>query len=301
MYVQVNGLHATYCYTGGKAFDAAKPTVVFIHGVLNDHSVWALQSRYMANHGWNVLAADLPGHCRSGGDAPASVEEAADFIAALLDAAGITGDKQAALVGHSWGSLIALEAAAQLGPRVSHLVLVGTAYPMKVSPALIESALNEPEKALRMVNVFSRSTLAPPSGAGFWVYGAGMALGRKVLRSNPQVNLFHRGFVACDRYANGEQAMAQVHLPGAVCAGGTRPDDFAQGRAGADRHCPQRGAGQAGAGGQPARRAQPDDRGARRHADGHPGFSGPLNTGHPPAGGQSAGRAWWRGAHRFSE
>ena len=153
---------------------------------------------------------DLPGHCKSAGEAPASVEEAAAFVRALLDAAGV---QKAALVGHSWGSLIALEAAAHLQDRVSHLVLVGTAYPMKVSPALIESALNEPEKALRMVNVFSRSTLAPPSGAGFWVYGAGMALGRKVLRSNPQVNLFHRGFVACDRYANGEQAMAQVQCP----------------------------------------------------------------------------------------
>ena len=212
MHIQVNGA-AIYCYTGGKAFDAAKPTVVFIHGVLNDHSVWALQSRYMANHGWNVLAVDLPGHCRSGGDAPASVEQGAAFVAALLDALGID---RAALIGHSWGSLIALEAAAQLGPRVSHLVLVGTAYPMKVSPTLIESALNEPEKALRMVNVFSRSTLsAPPSalGPGTWVFGAGMALGRKVLRSNPQVNVFHRGFVACDSYAGGEAAMAQLTCP----------------------------------------------------------------------------------------
>ena len=212
MHIQVNGA-AIYCYTGGKAFDAAKPTVVFIHGVLNDHSVWALQSRYMANHGWNVLAVDLPGHCRSGGDAPASVEQGAAFVAALLDALGID---RAALIGHSWGSLIALEAAAQLGPRVSHLVLVGTAYPMKVSPALIESALNEPEKALRMVNVFSRSTLcAPPTalGPGTWVYGASMALGRRVLRSNREVNLFHRGFVACDSYAGGEAAMAQLTCP----------------------------------------------------------------------------------------
>jgi pimeloyl-ACP methyl ester carboxylesterase len=209
MQIQVNG-STTYCYTGGKPFDAAKPTVVFIHGVLNDHSVWALQSRYMANHGWNVLAVDLPGHCRSAGEAPASVEAGADFIAALLDAAGL---QRAALVGHSFGSLIALEAAARLGTRVSHLVLVGTAYPMKVSPALIDAALNEPEKALRMVNVFSRSTLAPPSGAGFWVYNAGMALGRKVLRSNTAVNVFRRGFVACDSYANGEQAIAAVQCP----------------------------------------------------------------------------------------
>ena len=209
MFFKVNDANI-YAYTGGKPFDAARPTVVLIHGVLNDHSVWALQSRYLAHHGWNVLAIDLPGHCRSGGEAPASVEAAADFIAALLDAASV---QRAALVGHSWGSLIALEAAARLQERISHLALVGTAYPMKVSPALIEAALNTPEKALRMVNVFSRNTLAPPSGAGFWVYGAGLALGRRVLRSNPQVNVFHRGFVACDSYANGEQAMARTTCP----------------------------------------------------------------------------------------
>lgn len=155
MYLQVQGAQ-TYCYTGGKPFNPAQPTAVFIHGVLNDHSVWILQSRYLAHHGFNVLAVDLPGHCKSGGEAPETVEQAADFIAALLDAAGV---QKAALVGHSWGSLIALEAAARLGPRVSHLVLVGTAFPMKVSPALIDASLNDPMKALTMVNVFSRSTL----------------------------------------------------------------------------------------------------------------------------------------------
>jgi pimeloyl-ACP methyl ester carboxylesterase len=212
MVINVNGA-PTYCYTGGKPFNATQPTVVFIHGVLNDHSVWILQSRYLAHHGWNVLAVDLPGHCRSAGEAPASVEAAADFVAALLDAAGV---QTAALVGHSWGSLIALEAAARLQERVSHLVLVGTAFPMKVSPALIEASLNEPEKALKMVNVFSRSTLAaPPSalGPGTWVYGASMALGRRVLASNAAVNVFHRGFVACDSYTNGEAAMARISCP----------------------------------------------------------------------------------------
>ena len=212
MELLVNGAK-TYCYTGGKPFDAAQPTVVFIHGVLNDHSVWSLQSRYLAHHGWNVLAVDLPGHCRSAGDAPSSVEEAAQFIAALLDAAGV---ERAALVGHSWGSLIAMEAASTLKDRISHLVLVGTAFPMKVSPALLDSSLNTPMQALALVNVFSRSTLAPPPsalGPGTWVYGASMALGRRVLASNRQVNVFHRGFAACDRYANGEVAMAQITCP----------------------------------------------------------------------------------------
>jgi pimeloyl-ACP methyl ester carboxylesterase len=43
-----------------------------------------------------------------------------------MDAANL---QQAALIGHSWGSLIAMETAARLGDRISHLVLVGTAFP----------------------------------------------------------------------------------------------------------------------------------------------------------------------------
>ncbi|MFM2035928.1 MAG: hypothetical protein RL459_1193 [Pseudomonadota bacterium] len=212
MYLSVNNA-PTYCYTGGKTHNADLPTVVFIHGVLNDHSVWILQSRYLAHHGWNVLAVDLPGHGRSGGEAPSSVEEAADFVVALLDTAGV---QTAALIGHSWGSLIALEAAARLKDRVSHLILVGTAFPMPVTSALLDASLNDPEKALKLVNVFSRSTLAaPPSalGPGTWVYGASLALGRRVLASNTQVNVFHRGFVACNSYTGGAVAMAQVSCP----------------------------------------------------------------------------------------
>lgn len=213
--------YVAYAYTGGKAFDASKPTIVFIHGVLNDHSVWILQSRYLAHHGFNVLAVDLPGHCRSGGDAPASVEEASQFIEALMDAAGVA---KAALVGHSWGSLIALETAGRLKDRITHLALVGTAFPMKVSPVLIESSLNDPMKALQMVNVFSRATLAaPPSalGPGTWVYGASMALGRRVLASNRAVNIFHRGFVACDSYTHGLEAMDAVTCPVLFLLGAT--------------------------------------------------------------------------------
>ena len=212
MELVVNGFR-TFCYTGGKTFDAAKPTVLFLHGVLNDHSVWILQTRYLAHHGWNVLAPDLPGHAKSAGVPPSTVHDAAAFVVGLLDAAGVG---QAALVGHSFGSLIALEAAAQAPQRVSHLVMVGTAYPMKVSSALLDTSLNQPQKAIAMVNQFSHSTLAPPPstlGPGTWVYGGSQALMRRVLASNPKVNVFHRGFVACDAYAGGEAAMAKVTAP----------------------------------------------------------------------------------------
>lgn len=212
MHIQVNGA-PLYAYTGGKDFDAAKPTVVFIHGVLNDHSVWILQSRYLANHGWNVLAIDLPGQGRSGGEPPATVEAAADTVLALLAAVGV---EQAALVGHSFGSLIALEAAARSPAHVSHLVLAGTAFPMKVSPALLDASVKAPEKAIAMVNTFSHSTLAPPPsslGPGTWLYGGSRALMRRVLASNPKVNVFYTGFKACDDYAGGEAAMPAVHCP----------------------------------------------------------------------------------------
>jgi pimeloyl-ACP methyl ester carboxylesterase len=40
-----------------------------------------------------------------------------------------------------------------------------------------------------------------------------MALGKRVLASNRAVNVFHRGFVACDSYANGEVAVAAIACP----------------------------------------------------------------------------------------
>ncbi len=202
MFISIQG-HTTYCYTGGKPFDPAKPTLVFIHGVLNDHSVWILQTRYFAHHGYNVLAVDLPGHGKSEGNCPKTVEEAAEFVLSLLAAMKI---EKAALIGHSWGSLIALHAAsiaAERGVNVSHLAMVGTAFPMKVSPALLDASLNEPKKAIEMVNTFSHSSLAPPPsalGPGTWLYGGSRALMRRVLASNTRENVFHIGFNACNSY-----------------------------------------------------------------------------------------------------
>ena len=202
-----------YAYTGGKAFDPTLPCVVFIHGALHDHSVWTLLARWFAHHGHGVLAVDLPGHGRSAGAPPASVEALADWVLALLDAADVN---RAALVGHSMGSLIALEAAARAPERVRQLVMVGTAYPMKVSDALLTTARDDPLKAIDMVNVFSHSSLAAkPSypGPGTWLHGSNRALMRRVQAGQRETNLFHHDFSVCDAYANGLQAAAQVQCP----------------------------------------------------------------------------------------
>lgn len=208
MKLTVDGQEA-YAYTGGRAFDPALPCIVFIHGALNDHSVWTLLARWCAHHGHGVLAVDLPGHGRSGGAPLKSVEAIAAWLHRLLDAAGVG---QAVLVGHSMGSLIALEAA----QRASTLVMVGTAYPMKVSEALLTTARDKPEAAMAMVTAFSHSLAsAKPGypGPGAWLRGGALALMRRLQSRQTAVNLFENDFQVCDRYAGGETAAARVDCP----------------------------------------------------------------------------------------
>ena len=217
MRIDVDGRSA-YAYTGGTAFDPARPVVVFVHGALHDHSAWNLLARALAHHGHAVLAVDLPGHGRSEGPPCASVEALADWLIALLQAAGV---RQATLVGHSMGSLTALEAAARAPERVERLVLMGTAYPMKVSPALLATAEAEPLRAIDMVNAWSYSSLAAkPSfpGPGMWLHGSNRALMRRMQAGWRGCNLFHLEFSLCDRYGGGEAAAAHVRQRGCPVA-----------------------------------------------------------------------------------
>ncbi|MDN4059009.1 alpha/beta hydrolase [Massilia sp. YIM B02769] len=211
MIYHVNG-HDAYAYNGGKAFDAALPTVVFIHGAQNDHSVWGLQSRWFAHHGYGVLAVDLPGHGRSTGPALASVEAMADWLLALMDAAGV---RHALLAGHSMGSLVALEASLRAPGRVRGLAMLGTTYPMKVSDQLLNTARDDEETAIDMVNIWSHSSIAhkPSSpGPGFSVLGGSRRLMQRMSAINPDA-LFHTDFSACNAYANGEAAARAVACP----------------------------------------------------------------------------------------
>lgn len=211
MLITVNG-HDAYCYTGGKPFSPELPTAVFLHGAQHDHSVWALQTRYFAHHGFGVLAVDLPAHGRSKGAPLASVEAMADWLLALLDAAGA---RTAALVGHSMGSLIALEAACRAPERVSKLALVGTAYPMRVSEALLQASMNEEQLAIDMVNIWSHSSfMQKPSfpGPGFSALGVNRRVMQRI-SATQQAPVFHTDFSACNAYANGENAARTVTCP----------------------------------------------------------------------------------------
>ena len=207
MQLTVHG-HTAYAYTGGKKFDATLPTVVFIHGAQHDHSVWILQSRYLAHHGYSVLALDLPGHVRSSGAPLTSVEGMAVWIVALLDAAGV---RQAALVGHSMGSLIAIETAGIAPERVTKLALIGTAVPMKVGPDLLTATRDDEPLAQDMVNIWSHSTYAAkPSnpGPGFWIVGSNLRLMQRI-----KPGAMHADFNACNTYLRGLERAAAISCP----------------------------------------------------------------------------------------
>lgn len=213
MELTVHGRRA-YAYTGGRPLDPTLPCLVFLHGAANDHSVWTLLARWAAHHGHAVLALDLPGHVRSEGPPLPDVESLGAWALAVLDAAGV---QRAAWVGHSMGSLIALEAAAQAPERARALVMVGTAWPMKVAPALLATAAEAPQRAMAMVNTWSLATLAAKPGCpgpGSWLHGGGLALMQRVQATAPAgCNLFHHDFGVCDAYVGALQAAARVRCP----------------------------------------------------------------------------------------
>ncbi|MGH1361055.1 MAG: alpha/beta fold hydrolase [Burkholderiaceae bacterium] len=201
-----------YSYTGNQALDPNKPAVVFIHGAQNDHSVWALQSRYLAHHGYQVLAIDLPGHGASNGAPLPSIPALADWINTLLDTLGIA---RAVLVGHSMGSLIALACSHRHPGRVSGLALIGSAFPMKVSEQLLTAAANDEAQAIDMICNWSHSGLTFwPGNPGFSVF---MLSKRLMQRQKPGVLAVD--FNACNEWEDGMEAAQACTCPTLLISG----------------------------------------------------------------------------------
>ncbi len=207
MQLQINGKTA-FAYTAAHDVDAAKPSVVFVHGAGLDHSWWGLQSRYFGYHGCNVLAVDLPAHGRSEGPALAAVGEMADWVKKILDENRI---KSAVVVGHSMGSLIALEFAARYPENAQRIALIGVAYPMKVSDAFLDAARRNDQSAYDMDTIWGHAAQVPFAGnpnPGMWMYGDTLA---RLGRLAPGV--LHADLAACNAYADGMEAAAKVKCP----------------------------------------------------------------------------------------
>jgi pimeloyl-ACP methyl ester carboxylesterase len=204
-----------FAFSYGQLHRAGGPSVILVHGAGMDHTVWALQGRHLAFHGWNALAVDLPGHGRSR-DLPAlgSIEALADWLADLI---ATNGTAPAALVGHSMGALAALVTAARHPDRVAALCLLGAAARMPVHPELLASAAAADPKAIELMCDWAfgpRGQIGGNPHPGGWLQGTARALLRR-----GHAAVLSADLAACNAYAGGTEHAAAVRCPALVVIG----------------------------------------------------------------------------------
>lgn len=203
-----------FATTGGTEFDPGKPTVVFLHGAGFDRTAWRLQTRWFAHHCRSVLAVDFPAHGRSDGPALDSIAAMADWTARLIEAAGV---KQAALVGHSMGALVALDCAARHPDKVRALALCGVAVDMPVHPEMLESAKANTLKVQELMTFWGVGNALHKGGMvspGLWLRRESLA----VLAGN-RPDVIHADLAACNAYKDAPQRAAAVKCPTVLVLG----------------------------------------------------------------------------------
>jgi pimeloyl-ACP methyl ester carboxylesterase len=199
-------------------FDAGLPTLLFIHGAANDHSVWLTLLRQLSEKTEqkrvNLLAVDLPGHGETFSEAKTTVEGYADWIINLLDNGAIAS---ATLIGHSMGGLIALDCARRYPSRVAKLVLIGTVLPMPVSAVLMQAAQEKPDEAFGMLTKWSHYLVKNADGSFPPATDAMKEDLAMLRRSRPGV--LATDLAACAAYQPDLATVAKISIPTLIIAG----------------------------------------------------------------------------------
>jgi pimeloyl-ACP methyl ester carboxylesterase len=213
MQLTVNG-ETVFATTGGVAFDAAKPAIIFLHGAGFDRTIWRLQTRWFAHHGRGVLAIDFPAHGWSAGAPLQSIAAMADWTAALIDAAGL---KSAALVGHSMGALVAVDTAARFPDKVRGLGLCGIAAEMPVHPEMLASARDGTLKVQELMTFWGIGNALHKGGMvspGLWLRRESLAV---LARNRPGV--IHADLAACNGYKDAVTRATAIKCPTVLVLG----------------------------------------------------------------------------------
>lgn len=116
------------------------PLVLLLHGFPQFWWTWRHQLPALADAGYHAVAMDLRGfgdsdHPPHGYDLPSLAADTASVIASL-------GARDAVVVGHNWGGLIAWTLAAYQPKAVRRLVAVGAPHPLQLRAA----ALRRPDR-----------------------------------------------------------------------------------------------------------------------------------------------------------
>ena len=113
---------------------ASRRAIVFLHGAGGSHHTF--RDQWAGLRGTvRLVIPDLPGHGRSGGIPPESVDASAAWLVAFLKEIGLD---RFILAGHSMGGAIALQAALGGLKGLEALVLLGTGARLRISPVIFE-------------------------------------------------------------------------------------------------------------------------------------------------------------------
>jgi pimeloyl-ACP methyl ester carboxylesterase len=179
--------------------------LVFVHGSGDTARAWG--AVVAALPGRACLALDLPGHGAERerpGPAEMSVADYAAWVRGELDRRGLG---PICLIGHSLGSAIALRLAADAPERVRRIVLVGGGARLRVLPAMLEAAREQPEAAGAQLSALAFANSHSAERDAHQARPAELAPG-----------MLYRDLAACDRFdMMGE--LAQIRQPALIVTG----------------------------------------------------------------------------------
>ncbi|UPG92175.1 alpha/beta hydrolase [Luteibacter aegosomaticola] len=122
--VDIDGRHIAYKVIG----PAEGPAVVLLHALASQSATWRDVGLHLSEHGFRVVAFDLPGHGASARSNDYSLDSLAGDISAAMKQLGLGS---VSLVGHSLGAQLATRIAAMPGSRVRALILEAVPVPPK--------------------------------------------------------------------------------------------------------------------------------------------------------------------------
>ncbi|QLL06775.1 alpha/beta fold hydrolase [Mycobacterium vicinigordonae] len=159
------------------------PGLVLIHGGAHAGDCWELTVAELAYQEpqLRVLAVDLPGRGRTGGDSTkGTIADWAESVVADIDRAGMAA---AVVVGHSMGGLVVPKVAAKLGAaRVREIVMAAAFVPPQGSSVV--HSLRGPLAPLARMGPWlglSNRSFAMPAAAAGWAFWNGLPPERRRL------------------------------------------------------------------------------------------------------------------------
>jgi len=196
------GNKKVFASDAGQGIDKNKATIVLLHGSGLTHIVWSLIEQYLSNQNYNVLAIDLPGHGNSEGECLKSIEEISDWLEKVLKELHIS---EIIIIGHSQGSLEALEYYSKYPKKVKSLIFVGGSYRMPVNQDLIDLAEAGDDQAVKLMMKW------------------GYENSKKFIGGNPVEKIINSAkdireilaidLIACNNYKNGSEALKTINCP----------------------------------------------------------------------------------------